>query len=90
MRHILFDDVQVGFVVARPEQDTLLLDHQGKGIDGMVLNDFFSLADAQGKVVRVGVLRGSASNEFDVRYGFKLVETVEWGNYYVRQIDSKI
>ena len=90
-RYILFEGVKVGFVVVRAEQDALLLDHlyiqsehQGKGIGSMVLNDLFSVADTQKKVIRVGALRGSASNEFYVRHGFKLVETAEWDNYYVR------
>jgi GNAT superfamily N-acetyltransferase len=96
-RHILFDGVKVGFLVVRPEQDALLLDHlyiqsdyQGKGIGSMVLNDLFSVAVTQEKVIRVGALRGSASNEFYVRHGFKLLESAEWDNYYVRQIDHKI
>jgi GNAT superfamily N-acetyltransferase len=88
-RHILVDGARAGFVVVKPDGDGLLLDHlyvdprfQNQGIGAAVLATVF--ADAQGKRVRVGALRGSDSNRFYLRHGFELVKEDEWDNYYVR------
>jgi ribosomal protein S18 acetylase RimI-like enzyme len=87
-RHILVDGERAGFVVVKPDGEGLLLDHlyvdprfQNQGIGAAVLATVF--ADAQGKRVRVGVLRGSDSNRFYLRHGFELVKEDEWVNYYI-------
>ena len=91
-RHIVVDRKRVGFLVVRPGDNHLLLDHlyihpvyQGKGIGAAVLSSVFAEADELGILVRVGALRESASNRFYMRYGFELVEVDECDNYYVRK-----
>jgi GNAT superfamily N-acetyltransferase len=93
-RHIVVDGERVGFVVVRPEADALLLDHlyirpgaQGQGIGAAVLAMVFAEADAQALPVRVGALRGSASNRFYLRHGFRLVDTGEFDHHYIRGHD---
>ncbi len=90
-RHILVDGERAGFVVVRPDGDGLLLDHlyigpgfQNRGVGAAVLASVFAEADAQGKRLRVGALRGSDSNRFYLRHGFELAKEDEWDNYYVR------
>ena len=90
-RHIVLNGERVGFVVVRPENRELLLDHlyirpthQGMGVGTFVLHQVFDEADAAGAVIRVGALRGSDSNRFYLRHGFVLVSEEEFDNYYVR------
>lgn len=92
-RHILSGDERVGFVVVRPGDGELLLDHlyvrpgsQGRGVGAAVLALVFAEADAAVLPVRVGALRDSASNRFYLRHGFQLVERGEFDNYYVRRV----
>jgi len=96
-RHIVVDGERVGFVVVKPGEDALLLDHlyvrpeeQGRGIGTSVIAQVFAEADALALPVRVGALRDSASNRFYVRHGFRLVETGEFDNYYVRQCEDAL
>ena len=91
-RHIVHDGTTVGFVVVRPLQEQLLLDHlyihpdfQGKGLGAAVLVIVFSEADAVKKDLRVGALKQSRANDFYVRHGFQAVEQGEWDNYYLRR-----
>jgi GNAT superfamily N-acetyltransferase len=91
-RHILHGKVKVGFVVVRPVDDELLLDHlyvlpeaQCRGIGAAVLAIVFDEADRQSMNVRVGALKDSASNRFYVRHGFCLVKRTEWDDYYLRR-----
>ena len=90
-RHISLDGRRVGFVVVKRDADDLLLDHiyihphaQNRGIGAKVLAQVFAEADAQALLVRVGALRGSRSNTFYARHGFRMVEQAEFDNYYVR------
>ena len=90
-RHVLAGGERVGFVVVRPQDDGLLLDHlyllpraQGRGIGAAVLADVLARADASRLPVRVGALRGSDSNRFYARHGFELVEQGVWDNHYLR------
>lgn len=90
-RHILVDGERAGFVVVKPVDDGLLLDHlyidprfQNRGVGRSVLATVFAEADAKRVPLRVGALRGSDSNRFYVRHGFALVKEDEWDNYYVR------
>ena len=90
-RHILVDGDRAGFVVVKPAGDGLLLDHlyidprfQNRRVGASVLATVFAEADARGVQLRVGALRGSDSNRFYLRHGFKLVKEEEWDNYYVR------
>lgn len=95
MRWILRDGMPVGFFACRPEGDDLSLDHlyvlpehQGRGIGAEVLRRLFAEADAAGRVIKVGALRGSASNRFYRRHGFVPTGESEWDIYYVREPHS--
>jgi GNAT superfamily N-acetyltransferase len=90
-RHILVEDERVGFVTVKPVAEGLSLDHlylrprhQRRGIGAAVLGIVFHEADSRGLPLRVGALRGSESNAFYVRHGFRRVEEGEWDIYYVR------
>ncbi|MFC7409212.1 GNAT family N-acetyltransferase [Hydrogenophaga atypica] len=90
-RHIVRSGSRVGFVVVKQQGEGLLLDHlyirprhQGQGIGAAALEQVFAEADASGKPVRVGALKGSDSNRFYARHGFELVERGEFDNYYMR------
>lgn len=83
---------RVGFVVVKHHHNELLLDHlyvrptaQGSGIGSAVLARIFKEADVAGLPIRVGALKGSASNRFYTRHGFQFIESSEFDNYYVRQ-----
>jgi GNAT superfamily N-acetyltransferase len=96
-RHIVLGGERVGFFVVQSHDRSLLLDHlyvrpghQGKGIGAAVLAQVFEEADAAGLPVRVGALRGSASNRFYARHGFVPVEQGEFDNYYVRLSKSAL
>ena len=96
-RHIHLGAELVGFFVVKPHEQGLLLDHlyvhpshQGKGIGAAVMSCVFSEAEAKGCSVRVGALRGSASNRFYAKRGFVLVEQGEFDNYYVRHATSAL
>ncbi|WP_211443578.1 GNAT family N-acetyltransferase [Collimonas humicola] len=90
-RHISADGQRLGFVVVKPGQDQLLLDHlyirpghQGQGIGAAVLAQIFKEADALALPLRVGALRGSDANRFYQRHGFELLAEEEWDIYYLR------
>lgn len=90
-RFILVDGVSVGFVLAKPTDDHLALEHlyiapehQGKGIGSAVLDSIVADADSRSIAVKVGALRDSDSNRFYQRHGFLKIEETEWDIYYVR------
>ena len=92
-RHIEGSGRRVGFVVVKPEPDTLLLDHlyihpdsQGLGIGAIVLARIIDEARQQGLPLRVGALRDSDANRFYLRHGFKLVGQEEFDNYYLLSV----
>jgi GNAT superfamily N-acetyltransferase len=91
-RYIEVSGEKVGFVVVKHQHNELLLDHlyvrptaQGSGIGSAVLARIFKEADVAGLPIRVGALKGSASNRFYTRHGFQFIESSEFDNYYVRQ-----
>jgi GNAT superfamily N-acetyltransferase len=90
-RHVLADGERVGFVVVRPRDDGLLLDHlyllphaQGRGVGAAVMADVLARADASRLPVHVGALRGSDANRFYARHGFERVERGEWDDLHRR------
>ncbi len=96
-RHIVKDGVRVGFVVVKPVDDGLLLDHlyvhpacQGMGIGSRIMRQILAEADGENRCVRVGALKGSEANRFYVRHGFELVDTAEWDNYYMRRARATV
>jgi ribosomal protein S18 acetylase RimI-like enzyme len=89
--YVVVDGMRTGFVVVKPADDHLLLDHlyirpqfQGRGIGASVLAEIFARADAAALPVRVGALRESASNRFYLRHGFRKVGEEKWDIYYLR------
>jgi GNAT superfamily N-acetyltransferase len=83
---------RVGFWVLKPQDPAWLLDHlyvlpshQGRGIGAQVLAHIFAQADLEGRVLRLGALKGSRSNDFYLRHGFAKVDEAEWDFYYERQ-----
>lgn len=90
-RHILVDELRVGFLMLQPNGNELLLDHmyirpeyQGRGIGGAVLRRLISEADASKVPIRVGAVREKEANRFHLGYGFQMVDQGEWDLYYVR------
>lgn len=90
-QYIVMNDERVGFLVIKPQTDFLLLDHlyvkpanQNHGIGAAVMQHVFKEAEKLKLPVRVGALRDSDSNRFYLRHGFRLIESTEFDNYYVR------
>jgi GNAT superfamily N-acetyltransferase len=90
-RFINMGGVRVGFVVVKPDVSSLVLDHlyiepefQRRGIGGRVLQSIFSTADQLGLPMFVTALRGSDSNAFYQRHGFKYIDETEWDINYSR------
>ena len=90
-RHILAAGEPVGFVVVKPHEGGLLLDHlyvrpasQGLGVGTRVLHMVFDEADALGLSIHIGALKESDSNRFYLGHGFTQVSVSEWDIYYVR------
>ena len=88
--HVVHEGQRVGVLVVRQQPEGLLLDHlyvepgsQGQALGASVLQHVFAWAEEQGCTVRVGALKGSRSNAFYLRHGFKPERTGEWDNYYV-------
>ncbi|AEA64906.1 GNAT family N-acetyltransferase [Burkholderia gladioli] len=91
-RFVEADGVRAGFVLLRRQTRPWLLDHlyiepamQGRGIGAAVLAAIFAEADAQAAPIRVGALRGSASNRFYQRHGFVRTDEAEWDIHYLRE-----
>ena len=90
-RFIIFHGARVGFVVVKPEQGSLKLDHlyiepefQRQGIGGLVLQSIFTVADEHELPITVTALRDSDSNQFYQRHGFVYQDESEWDINYVR------
>jgi GNAT superfamily N-acetyltransferase len=86
------DGALAGFYVLREAANGWLLQHlyveprfQSQGIGARVLRRIFDGADHQRRTVRVGALKGSASNQFYRRHGFVEVRHTEFDIDYVRQ-----
>jgi GNAT superfamily N-acetyltransferase len=94
--HIVSDGVRAGVLVLRAEGDTsFLLDHlyvhpsyQGQALGAAALQHVFAQARQQGRSVRVGALKGSRSNQFYLRHGFKPAGVGDWDNYYTWSPES--
>ncbi|BBB63861.1 GNAT family acetyltransferase [Undibacterium sp. KW1] len=97
-RLIKLDGMLAGFLVLRPQDKDLLLDHfylhpdfQQRGLGSAVIELVLAEADELGKIIHVGVLRDSDANRFYLRHSFVLREVGEFDNYYLRypQADSR-
>lgn len=91
-RQIVVDGGRVGFVVLRPLQTGMRLEHlyihpdaQGRGIGAATLHQLFAETDAAGQLVTVSALRESASNRFYLRHGFAKVGESAWDIHYERR-----
>ncbi|MFZ6768806.1 GNAT family N-acetyltransferase [Undibacterium sp. Di26W] len=94
-RLIKLDGLLAGFLVQRPQDNDLLLDHfylhpdfQQRGLGSAAIELALAEADALGKVIHVGVLRDSDANRFYLRHGFVLRAVAEFDNYYLRYPQS--
>jgi ribosomal protein S18 acetylase RimI-like enzyme len=90
-RHVLVDQVRVGFVVVKSEDDYILLDHlyihpdyQSAGIGSAVVGNVIQEADAAGLPLHVCALRDSDANRFYQKHGFIFNAEEEWDIHCVR------
>ncbi len=86
---ILLNDNVIGFYVVLDKVDHLYLDHlyflpnyQGKGIGSCVITKLKSDSKSSGKAIRLGALRGSGSNKFYQKHGFRKTHEDEFDIYY--------
>ena len=89
--HIVVNGQRVGFVMVRPNEDGLYLDHlyihpdfQSRGLGSQALTIILKEADLAQKDIKVGALKESDSNRFYQTHGFEPVEGSEWDNFYIR------
>ena len=94
-RHIVVDGQRIGFVMIRPNEEGLYLDHlyihpdfQNRGLGSQALKIILKEADEANQSVKVGALKESASNRFYRAHGFEPAEEGEWDNYYIRPVQS--
>jgi GNAT superfamily N-acetyltransferase len=87
---IVVDAQRVGFYALRESEDEMVLDHlyvkpehQSRGIGSAVLRFLLAAVAAKKLQLKVGALRGSDSNRFYLRHGFRKVSEDEWDIYYV-------
>jgi GNAT superfamily N-acetyltransferase len=92
LRLILVDDAFAGCVALKPDGDALVLEHfylddavQGRGIGGAVLKLLTDEADAAGKAIRLGVLKGSPAARLYLRHGFAWTHDEPFDDYYERR-----
>ena len=88
--HIVVKDKDVGFMVVSEKDEVLVLAHlyiepahQGSGIGAVALKLVQNQAALRGQSVQVGALKGSRSNHFYQRHGFRPLSEGEWDNFYV-------
>jgi GNAT superfamily N-acetyltransferase len=77
---IVADGAFAGCVAVRPAEDGRWLEHfylapglQGRGLGSAVLRRLLKQTDADGALVRLNVLRGSAARRLYERHGFTVV-----------------
>ncbi|NVK34848.1 MAG: GNAT family N-acetyltransferase [Rhodobacteraceae bacterium] len=84
------DGQTVGFFVLKSRETHLFLDHlyflpsyQGRGAGSVILQRLKDKAAKERLPIRLCALRGSRSNDFYKRNGFRLVAVEEFDNLYV-------
>lgn len=92
LRLIDVDGAFAGCVALKPDGDDLVLEHfylddavQGRGVGGAVLRLLLAEADAAGKPVRLGVLKGSPAARLYERHGFAWTHAEPFDDYYRRE-----
>lgn len=91
LRLVLLDGGFAGCVALKPDGDALVLEHfylddavQGRGVGSVVLQLLLAEADAAGRAVRLGVLKGSPAARLYQRHGFSWTHDEPYDDYYVR------
>jgi len=92
LRLLLADGAFAGCVALKPDGDGLVLEHfyiddgfQGRGLGGAVLRLLLAEADAAGKAVRLGVLKGSPAARLYQRHGFVWTHDEPYDDYFLRE-----
>ncbi|MCX4705898.1 GNAT family N-acetyltransferase [Streptomyces sp. NBC_01352] len=92
---IVADGAFAGCVAVRPAEDGRWLEHfylapdlQGRGVGSAVLRYLLGRADADGALVRLNVLRGSAARRLYERHGFTVEAQDPIDVYMVRRPDE--
>lgn len=92
LRLLLADGAFAGCVALKPDGDGLVLEHfyiddgfQGRGLGGAVLRLLLAEADAAGKAVRLGVLKGSPAARLYQRHGFVWTHAEPYDDYFLRE-----
>src|SRR5690606_37563385 len=91
LRLIMVDGGFAGCVALKPAADGLELEHfyldepvQGRGVGAAVLRLLLAEADAAGKTVRLGVLKGSPAARLYRRHGFVWTHEGPYDDYFLR------
>ena len=89
---IVADGAFAGCVTVRPAEDGRWLEHfyltpalQGRGLGSAVLRAILERTDAQGMIVRLNVLQGSAARRLYERHGFTVEDQDPIDVHMVRQ-----
>lgn len=84
----------VAFYVIENHKDHLFLDHlyvhpsyQGKKLGSGILHSIIDMGASEKKVIRLGALKSSRSNNFYMAHGFVKTHEEEFDNYY--ELDFK-
>ena len=92
-KHILSDSHCAGFYAMREIDQRFSLDHfyihpefQNQGIGSWALRTVLKEAETRKMPIVVGALRGSDSNRFYQRHGFKKSSEDEWDIYYLYEV----
>lgn len=95
LRLIEVDGGFAGCVALKPDGDGLVLEHfyiddgfQGRGIGAAVLRLLLAEADAAGKAVRLGVLKGSPAARLYQRHGFVWTNEEPYDDYFLREPET--
>ncbi|MFF1419420.1 GNAT family N-acetyltransferase [Streptomyces sp. NPDC058280] len=94
---IVADGAFAGCVTVRPAEDGQQLEHfylapgmQGRGLGSAVLRTLLDRIDADGVLVRLNVLQGSAARRLYERHGFIVESQDPIDIYMVRQPDMRL
>ncbi|MFD8542990.1 GNAT family N-acetyltransferase [Streptomyces sp. NPDC059649] len=92
---IVADGAFAGSVTVRPAEDGRWLEHfylapalQGQGLGSAVLRTLLKRIDAEGALVRLNVLQGSAARRLYERHGFTVTTEDPIDVYMVRRPDA--
>ncbi len=86
----------VGCVTIRPVSATLSwIEHfyidpecQGRGLGAQILHTIIGASEAEGRSLKLAVLRESDANRFYIRHGFAETHREAWDIFYERRSNS--